>query len=622
MENGLTDRVGLVLVHGLFSSPRVWTPFEELIAGDPELAHIDPLPFEYTSQIASFSPLRRIPSFDDVADSLRGFLDVEGASHRRLVLVSHSQGGLVVQRHLARMLDEGRGTELARIVRVVMFACPDSGSALALLPRRSFLRRKPRERQLRPLDRAVAEARRTVLEHVVYARSVTERSCPIPVTIFAGESDGVATPASARSVFPDAGVLPGDHFSIIRPDSRRHRSYTALKRLLPAPTPPAPSVPPVPPMPPTPPRPPAPTATAAATAMAAATATTATPAPDWHSRAGVDHEQDGLFGIEPAVERLLADLAGPTGPWVVNVRGAGGVGKTTRAYEATRRVAQEGVFDRVLWTTVRGEVDETGLREALFDLAEQLGVRLGADRGGWETELRTALRAAGDTGGRVLAVVDNLEVASQATAVVEGLRRAGFVRPHKLMVTSRGVVHAPDHAIKEHAVTGLGADAAVALIRHVGAQDAEFAGADGATFTPVVRITEGNPYLMRLAIRRYLSTRMPLPDVVEELTALERDAPDGGERLAAHIKNHLFDRSLNEFDLNAGVEPGHRLMAAFCAKRRGDRVGMGELADLSGLAEDELRRTLRCGHDLELVQASRLNELYSIHSLLYEYTKP
>ncbi|MGW8571285.1 NB-ARC domain-containing protein [Streptomyces niveus] len=617
MENGLTDRVGLVLVHGLFSSPRIWTAFEDLIAGDPELAHVDTLSFGYASQIASFGLLRRIPSFDDAADSLRGFLDVEGAGHRRLVLVSHSQGGLVVQRHLARMLDEGRGPELARIVRVVMFACPDSGSAPALLPRRLFLRRNPRERQLRPLDRAVAEARRTVLERVVYARSVTARSCPIPVTVFAGEADGVVTPASVRSVFPDTGVLPGDHFSLVRPDSRRHRSYTALKQLLPAPTPPAPLAPPVPPMPPTPPRRPAPTAATAVTGAPAPAA-----APDWHSRAGVDHEQNGLFGIEPAVERLCADLAGPTGPWVVNVRGAGGVGKTTRAYEATRRVAQEGVFDHILWTTVRGDVDESGLWEALFDLAEQLGVRLGPDRGGWETELRTALRAAGDAGGRVLAVVDNLEVASQATAVVDGLRRAGLVRPHKLMVTSRGVVHAPDHGIKEHAVTGLGTDAAVALIRHVGAGDPEFAGASGATFTPVVRITEGNPYLMRLAIRRYLSTRMPLPDVVDELTALERGAPDGGEGLAVHIKNHLFDRSLGEFDLSAGAEQGHRLMAAFCAKRRGDRVGMGELRDLSGLAEDELRRTLRCGHDLELIQSSRLNELYSIHSLLYEYTKP
>src|SRR5206468_2595746 len=36
-------------------------------------------------------------------------------------------------------------------------------------------------------------------------------------------------PTSARGAFRDAGVLPGDHFSIIRPDSHAHRNYLALK---------------------------------------------------------------------------------------------------------------------------------------------------------------------------------------------------------------------------------------------------------------------------------------------------------------------------------------------------------------------------------------------------------
>ncbi|TXL90018.1 alpha/beta hydrolase [Streptomyces sp. IB2014 016-6] len=612
--------VGAVFVHGLFSSPRTWSHFEALIAADRELAHIDTLPFGYVSPVASFSPLRRIPSFDDVADSLGGFLEVEGGGYERLVLVSHSQGGLVVQRYLARMLNEGRGTELARISRVVMFACPNSGSELALTLRRALWRRgHAQERQLRPIHAAVTEAQRTVLTRVVHARSVTANSCPLPVTAFAGETDGIVTPASAKSLFPDTGVLPGDHSGIIRPDSPGHRSYTALKRLLL--TPPD-------------------GATGSRTSdreRGAAPRSGRTPTRgtepargaepdvagpgDWRSRAMVDHDENGLFGIAPDVERLLRDLAGPTGPWVVNVRGVGGVGKTTMAYEAARRAAREGIFDRIVWTTVRGGAHEPGLWEALFDLAAQLGVSLGPDRRGWEAELGVALRAAGEQR-RVLVVVDNLEVASQATAIVDGLRGAGVVRPHKLLVTSRGVVHDPDHAIKEQSVTGLTQEAAVAFIRHVGADDPELADATGTTFTPIVRITEGNPYLMRLAIRRYLSTGMPLHEVIDELTALESRVPDGGEGLATRIKAHLFDRSLGEFDLVAGADAAHSLMAAFCAKRRGDRIARGELMELSGLADRDFRHALRCGHDLELVQASRLNEEHSIHSLLYEYTKP
>lgn len=82
MENGLTDRVGLVLVHGLFSSPQTWSSFEELIAGDPDLEHIETLPFGYVSPVASFNPLRRIPSFDDVADSLRVTSSLIHRAHR------------------------------------------------------------------------------------------------------------------------------------------------------------------------------------------------------------------------------------------------------------------------------------------------------------------------------------------------------------------------------------------------------------------------------------------------------------------------------------------------------------------------------------------------------------
>ncbi|MFP3990039.1 alpha/beta hydrolase family protein [Streptomyces sp. E11-3] len=228
-------QVGVVFVHGLFSSPQTWSSFTELIGQDEELAGMTPLLFGYSSPVAVLSPLRRIPSFDDLADSLQTFLEVEAHPFEQLVLVSHSQGGLIVQRHLARMLGAGRGTELARIRQIVMFACPNSGSELALTLRRALWRgRNGQERQLRPVNAAVTEAQRTVFNRVVHARAVTASSCPIPIKAYAGETDNVVTPASARSVFPhaDVGVLPGDHFTIIRPDSSAHRSYAALKQLL------------------------------------------------------------------------------------------------------------------------------------------------------------------------------------------------------------------------------------------------------------------------------------------------------------------------------------------------------------------------------------------------------
>jgi hypothetical protein len=130
------------------------------------------------------------------------------------------------------MLAAGRGADLARIRRIVLFACPNNGSQFALSLRRRWPWKNPQERQLRPLDAVVTDTQRIVLNQVVHAREIGGSTCPIPVTALAGESDAVVTPASARSVFPDIGVLPGDHFAIIKPDGVTHRSYTTLKRLL------------------------------------------------------------------------------------------------------------------------------------------------------------------------------------------------------------------------------------------------------------------------------------------------------------------------------------------------------------------------------------------------------
>ncbi len=229
---GYGGRLGVVFVHGFNSSAAMWEPFTSLIDQDEELEFVRPLTFSYDTRLWQPSPLRGVPDFDTVADSLKEFLDTEAGGFDRLLLVCHSQGGLIAQRCLARMLVEGRGPDLGRIRRVVLFACPNNGSQFALALRRGVLRRNPQERQLRPLDQQIADTQRTVLRDIVNAREVTTRTCPIPFSVYAGETDNIVPPASARSVFPSAAVLPGDHSGIVRPASRAHRSYATLRRLI------------------------------------------------------------------------------------------------------------------------------------------------------------------------------------------------------------------------------------------------------------------------------------------------------------------------------------------------------------------------------------------------------
>ncbi|MFI5833679.1 esterase/lipase family protein [Micromonospora sp. NPDC051300] len=219
-------RTTVVFVHGFLSSDQVWASFRDLIRADPALGDVDTHAFRYATSLLSWHPLRQVPTFDDVADGLRTFLRHDLADRPRLALVTHSQGGLVAQRALARMLTDD-DPDLARIRLLLMYACPTAGSDLGLTARRALLRANPQERQLRPLNAAVLDAQRAVLHRIVHPPG-----SPTRVVAFAGESDAVVSPASARSVFPDAGVLPGDHFTIVRPDSPEHRSYRVLRQEL------------------------------------------------------------------------------------------------------------------------------------------------------------------------------------------------------------------------------------------------------------------------------------------------------------------------------------------------------------------------------------------------------
>ncbi|MFE8991085.1 esterase/lipase family protein [Streptomyces collinus] len=227
------DRLGVVLVHGIRSDAKVWKPLEKLIAEDTELGFVRTLPFEYATGVKRFHPLRIFPSIDTVADSLKEFLATEAGDFDRLMLVTHSQGGLVAQRYLARMLADGSGRELARIRRMVLLACPNNGSELLLSLRRNALgSRHSQESDLRPINDQVTGTLRTVLRDVVHATTVSERTCPIDIKVYAGESDGVVPAASAQSVFPDSAALPGDHSSIVKAKTARHRTFTTLRRLM------------------------------------------------------------------------------------------------------------------------------------------------------------------------------------------------------------------------------------------------------------------------------------------------------------------------------------------------------------------------------------------------------
>ena len=226
-----------VFVHGIFSGPSTWDHLVDLLEKDDAIQkgfHLRR--FQYDSPKVGWNPLRRIPTITDASERLDVWLtnEKEVLSCRQIVLVGHSQGGLIIQFYLNNLLSQGRGEELKRIRAVVLLATPNNGSELAVSLRRGAegLWSHPQERQLRPYDEQIEGVRKVVLQRAVYATSVSERACPIRFFVYAGESDGIVPVRSARSVFPAAGVVKGDHSSILKPKDASDERYCVVHAAL------------------------------------------------------------------------------------------------------------------------------------------------------------------------------------------------------------------------------------------------------------------------------------------------------------------------------------------------------------------------------------------------------
>lgn len=224
----------LVSIHGFWSSANTWDRLMRCLIGDSDLAGLRIHGFEYESPKLRWpgSPAR-IPDYNDVAQSLSVYLATQTPDASSIAMVTHSQGGLILQRFLAWMLTEGRGRELARFQLIVMLSCPNEGSEYFRSIRAVVgFSHHPQASQLDVLDHEIREARRIVLRQVVNATVIDDRHCPIPIHVYSGRTDNIVRRESAQSVFPNVGVLPGDHFSILDPEAPGNLTLPTLKRHL------------------------------------------------------------------------------------------------------------------------------------------------------------------------------------------------------------------------------------------------------------------------------------------------------------------------------------------------------------------------------------------------------
>ena len=224
--------VTLVTVHGFWSDPATWDRLRAVWEDDDELGDLRVHGFGYSSPKKPRLPFSRtrVPDIDDIAQTLAVDYVTKLGSVTNVAFVTHSQGGLVLQRFLAWMVDEGRARELARIQTIVMLACPNGGSQyLRSLRRVLRFGRHPQAGDLTVLNKQVANTQRVVLDRIVNASGADDHQCRIPFHVYAGGSDAIVPAASAQAAFPGASTLAGNHFTILDPTATENRTADVVK---------------------------------------------------------------------------------------------------------------------------------------------------------------------------------------------------------------------------------------------------------------------------------------------------------------------------------------------------------------------------------------------------------
>jgi pimeloyl-ACP methyl ester carboxylesterase len=225
----------LVTIHGIGSSAETWKRLNAVWSADEQLRGLLIDPFEYPSPKVPKSRFSRtrIPDYDDIAQSFANRYTVRYGKATRLAIVTHSQGGLILQRFLAWMLENGQGQDLSRICTIVMLACPNGGTEyLGSLRHLLGLRHHPQAENLEVLNKRITDTKRLVLRSIVNATGVDGHQCHIPFHVYAGASDNIVPAASAQDAFPGALVLPGDHSSILDPGAPGNSTAETVKHCI------------------------------------------------------------------------------------------------------------------------------------------------------------------------------------------------------------------------------------------------------------------------------------------------------------------------------------------------------------------------------------------------------
>ncbi|MER8723933.1 hypothetical protein [Mesorhizobium sp. M1027] len=213
----------ILFVHGLFGSPRTtWGALFELVKSDIQLDNWDIDAFEFPSTFFRRF-LRRTANITELAAGLSTAIRASHADRRRIKIIAHSLGGIVVRKYI---VDQVKAGNALTGIEALLLASPSTGSDMASLGQRLI----PHNRHLKQLH-PHADALHSLNEDWK-ALKIEDR---VEVHYAAGGADAVVYPESALPTLtgPKHSLIPScDHSSIVRPSSYDDISYKIIRKFV------------------------------------------------------------------------------------------------------------------------------------------------------------------------------------------------------------------------------------------------------------------------------------------------------------------------------------------------------------------------------------------------------
>ena len=225
-EDSHRDKL-IVFVHGFNSSnATAWGEFPSLMQKDERFEDFNLVLYGYPTKCGSVDSIREEGS--SLASFLNDILEGNRPNYSRIILVGHSMGGLVVMNALLNLERDHFPVLTKQDLRVVTFGTPYMGvENTDLLP--PFCTNKQTENMV-ALNNGLHELGQEWNQRFNQELSTVGKPTPqVPLYTFHGREDKFVSKASAcmRAKIP-CEIVDGDHYSIVKPITREHLSYTRL----------------------------------------------------------------------------------------------------------------------------------------------------------------------------------------------------------------------------------------------------------------------------------------------------------------------------------------------------------------------------------------------------------